>query len=426
MEKIRKEHEIIKKKAPLGVDNRTFKEVVEQENLLKKKVKNKEKSYSAKEKADYLKTNIKNIKEDIKKPREKVVKEPLVNKIKQDFKKSTRNGLENRTKAIRKVFNNRKNFIKNETRAVKNSINKTSNTIRHPVKALKNAGSNLGQTIKNKAIKAGLDTVEAIDKKIKDSKVIAFILVQWKKLLLGFISLQVLLIVLAFIQPIGKTPHYYCSIDYPSEIKKTDDYKLYCGIGGKNDSIAAAALSLADEYYVFDNSKSKNNSEVIYRSGLHTGKQLYIDTFSEYSEVYTMSLSSPNTPEANCIAFVNTCLNWVGCKDVPKRNPGECITDLQNSENWQEVAFSQDNPDDTLEAGDVLLSEYYSGGTSHTFIWVGSEAVQEVYPELDESYKIVEAGWEHYGAIVTNYTSEWFNTGKEWHAFRYIGELDPK
>lgn len=261
------------------------------------------------------------------------------------------------------------------------------------------------------------------------NSIVDFILNNKRKIKFAIMSSATILVIGALVTTLvavsglaqlpGKTPHYYCDTDNPpAAIKDTAAYRLYCKAGKDNSGIAEAALSLVDPYYLATGVSSGSLG-----SGI---SDMYRDAMDYFRDMVTWTDDGFPTPYANCIGFTTTVLAFAGVEeeDICRNSPCDCVSKMQQSDAWEEVS-----PDD-IQPGDVLMSDNAAdfGGLSHTYIYTGTELMQEFYPELPSDYDLCEASYMDYGGTTTTSTNgPWHDyANPAFHIFRYTKELNPR
>lgn len=215
-----------------------------------------------------------------------------------------------------------------------------------------------------------------------------------------FVLISFFSITFGVIQTFTPTPHTYCTIDM---VNQND---INCGIySGSNDTIVDAAISLADP------SVAGVSLPVLQYQG-HRGTPFYRDIFDKVGMTGKYD---------NCIGFTATVIRWTGIDvNFPRMDPANYVsygyfTDRPNE--WQEIPWNGDIS--VLQPGDVLMSEYKTiTRVSHTIIYVGEEAIIEMYPELaGYGFNAVHAIWGKCGPVFTKMQD---NLNYKWHAYRCL------
>jgi hypothetical protein len=230
--------------------------------------------------------------------------------------------------------------------------------------------------------------------------------------------------VLGIVSAIKATPHYYCDITAPDEVKQSKVYQQYCShlMGGLgNDSIAAAAVALAtcDEsnpstpripYTTLGLSDVRQFANVqgytvdTFLSvvpKLLAALQIHQDTPNPFGTSQTWVWDAENTLHASCDWSVCLAVLWSGADDFyPTCLGGYEVFDTTptafnqtgylirgNSGRWVELTHGE-----PIEPGDVCIGGISSnhGGIGHTWIylahwnstdgWQDSQIVQAKYP----------------------------------------------
>ena len=178
---------------------------------------------------------------------------------------------------------------------------------------------------------------------------------------------------IAIVSQTGNSPHFYCDLNAPPTIKQTLAYRQYCGSGGGgNDTLVEAALSLVDPC---------NQSMPQDAAG---------DKWGDYKKIYDETGTYLTDGHYdNCSGYVSCAIRWALTTNVNTSDPALWLTGaFSNSAEWQEVSESD------IQPGDVFISTYGgSSGGSHTFIYVGTEAVHEKFPDAPADHDCVGAGW---------------------------------
>lgn len=259
---------------------------------------------------------------------------------------------------------------------------------------LKNGANNLNMNINSRAADAARkaqDIKNKFQKLQKVGKAVGQFIARfwWLILIILAIVFGLIPLIIAIVMQVGNSPHFYCNLEAPPQVKASQAYIQYCGSSGGNESIAEAAVSLA--YHIPD----LPNTEVTYVGGYcrshvsHTSRvktngvapddvatQLYVDVHD--------AVISGDDYYASCDRGTCTAVRWAGADD--NFPPGGCgnIMDYLDSEGkskWDNLGkLNEDISVDELEPGDIMV--YCIRGTKygHIGIFVGEEAVQEKYP----------------------------------------------
>lgn len=207
-------------------------------------------------------------------------------------------------------------------------------------------------------------------------------------------------IAIAIAMQTGNSPHFYCDLNAPNSIKTSTVYQQYCGSGGGgNDTLVEAALSLVDPC-----NQTMSQAEAGSRWGDY--KKIYDET-----ETYLTGGHYDN-----CSGYVACAIRWALTTNVQTSNPDLWLSGaFNNTSEWQEV------DENDLQPGDVFISERGgSTGESHTFIYVGTEAVHEKFPDAPADHDSVGAAWQTYMPRTVNKEVEKYDKPK-WHVFRWVG-----
>ena len=255
----------------------------------------------------------------------------------------------------------------------------------------------------------------------KISKGINFIIKHWVIALTTTVLVLSAWVVTPIIHATGlmyqESPHYYCDIKPSKDEKKSLWYLIYCTAGnpGGNESVAQAAISMLEPSnltgYVVDAPPGEWST--------------YINIHSDVGCVFM---------PANCIGLTASVVRWSVDDSFPQLCPGDYMRTnwFDGKDYWYEVTDNWDGDLDILEPGDVFLSEWRAsnsvyaqengGESSHTFVYVGSELLHEMYPELPENLNSVAAGWASYLPRAVDARVEAAPDFGSYHVWRYIDD----
>lgn len=137
-----------------------------------------------------------------------------------------------------------------------------------------------------------------------------------------------------------------------------------------NSSIAAAALSLAWKGGSAD--AKGNNGTSLYQ---YVNNQIWQD--HRYQE---------------CARLVSTAVAWSGADDsYPASGCSNQLTHLVGNANWTEISFTSASDVDNLQPGDIFICT--TDGTSHTFVYCGTDMIKSFMKDETETRNIVQASY---------------------------------
>ena len=293
-------------------------------------------------------------------------------------------------------------------------------------RALKNRANDLNRRLDSRIgkVKSSIkNSKDKIDKIKKFAKVATAFIKQFGIPIAIALVIIIVIIpgIIAIAMQVGNSPHYYCNLDAPPQVKASKVYQQYCGVSGGNESIAEAAVSLA--YHIPD----LPNTEVTYVAGFCSSKvshslknhtngvapndvatQLYVDVHDavDIDSYY-----------ASCDRGTCTAVRWAGADDEFPLGPCGTIMDYLDGKGkakWENLGkLNEDITVDELEPGDIMV--YVHGDAGHIGIYVGEEAVQAKYPgskcttyaaSLNDYCPKLQTidGWKAGGEGGTNYT----------------------
>lgn len=230
-----------------------------------------------------------------------------------------------------------------------------------------------------------------------------------------------------------QTPHFYCDSEkVPSVVKNSKAFKKYCKIGPSNNGIVEAALSLIDPEYLVGNTQPFSSKGATSYSPLGYGvTDEYREVMDALQDIVQYTDGDEPMPYTNCIGFASTVAAYAGVDEnqIPLGNAASNVDNLRSYSEWEEIDWGGDY--NNLEPGDFLVGD--DGGDGHIYVYIGTEAMLEKFPELGADYILAEAVMSHshptnsYGGCASNRQDTWAGLyGTNIYAFRYTGELTPR
>ena len=262
----------------------------------------------------------------------------------------------------------RKQGLKNYTKkSALNRVNKLKST---PENKLKSIGKNAMQPfVKHSA---------------KVAKAGKFIIGHWKLMLvctiIAIFSYNLIPKAYAYGLMFNSSPHYYCNINADKEVKAQEFYKRYCtsGVTGGNESIAAAAVSLA-----LNPDDLGATATTYVNCASHPSDPMATEA---YVTIHDQVLAG-DPYYASCDRGTCTAIRWAGADDnFPAGACGTQVDYLETSSKWENLGIYTSI--DQLEPGDILINR------GHIGIYLGVEAVQAVYP--NSTYDMYAASYSDY------------------------------
>lgn len=139
-----------------------------------------------------------------------------------------------------------------------------------------------------------------------------------------------------------------------------------------NSSIVSAAISLSYPYSKFESQSVREKSD--------WGTELYQEV---NNAVHDETQGAPEKYR-DCGRFVRTVLKWCGAdKDYHIGDTASQYTYLSSSKKWKEIDWQGNY--EKLSPGDILITR----GKGHVCIYVGYEAIVNVYPDTPDKEDIV-------------------------------------
>lgn len=345
-------------------------------------------------------------------------------KLKEEKKLEQEENKENNIDIAQKTDENlskKSNQIKQNVQQKQQEVSRNTG---NPLNKLKDTAEKKFKHFSQDTIQKGkekIDKVQESSKKIKKigrvlKSIGSFISSFWLPIIIALIIIEgVIPSIIAFSYKFGGSPHYYCDLLSDKATKKTEIFKRYCktGSSGGNETLAQAAVSLVD---------LDRGTERVPQIEVAPGWS----NWGDYKYIYDNTETHLDEGDYdNCTGYVGCAIRWALTDNWEVLQPDLYIGNTQYlNENWEEVNFSGN--DDDLEPGDVFISE--NDGSSHIFIYVGSEILHERFPDAPEDHDSCGAGWtaDPYARYLPK-TNSWKSESSghaTWHVYRFIGEPD--
>jgi hypothetical protein len=313
-------------------------------------------------------------------------------------------------------------------------------------KGLKKAavvGSHTGKTMQKL-----ITYIKAIGKFIKNNKLTIWIL----SILIAIILLfsEVVFFFTGISQSFNQSPHYYCDIDAPPEVKHSALYRQYCKTYADNDSIAKAAISLSTcdvssgtpqiEY-----TQSGYSDVIKYLGKAGYTAETFVSMTPKLIEVcnYQLSWTEHDTEKwygdyyASCDLAVALAIWWSGSDDnfpAYLKPAGEHDLSKTNGQtgyllhDYSKGKWEQVKEGDTILPGDIALNRSDKGNIKHIYMyvatwengeWVDNSLVQEKYPGSKANR--YDGSWQDFYPRLMNDRNPWENSE---FIFRFVGEVN--
>lgn len=184
-----------------------------------------------------------------------------------------------------------------------------------------------------------------------------------------------------------------------------------------NSSISALAVSVAfDEYR-----PTYAGHEVVNKGVCGNGESCDSSLPTTEAAVTLRQTIVGDSRTADCGMFVASVMQATVDANYPSSGTTQQYDYCSGSSDYEKVlgGVTPANADESqLSPGDIFITE---SGTGHTFIYVGSDAIQEQFTYAEDSYKQVSASLCQYGPKIKKMTE----TSRTYGVFRFIGEENP-
>ena len=185
-----------------------------------------------------------------------------------------------------------------------------------------------------------------------------------------------------------------------------------------NSSISALAVSVAFD----ENRPTYAGHEVVYKGVCGNGSSCDSDLPTTEAAILLRETIVGDSRTADCGMFVASVIQATVDASYPSSSTSTQYDYCANSSDYEEVLSGVtpgDADDDQLSPGDIFITE--PGETGHTFIYTGSDAIQEQFTYADDSYKHVSASLCEYGPKIKKMAGD----SRNYSVFRFVGEENP-